>query len=97
MSIVLFNKFVVGKVMHIIADGEFYSTKSKLNIAFALKLAIGLFVNSALLAYFVEILGEKNFYGPGGFIKTETWVFIWNALVPPTVWLIDPWTIWKDF
>ena len=30
-----------------------------------------MFFNSALNAYFVEILGEKNFYGPGGFLKTE--------------------------
>ena len=96
MGIVLFNKFVLGKVFHMIVDAEYYSTKTKFNIAFAMKLTIGLFVNSALLAYFVEILGEKNFYGPGGFIYTETWVFIWNCLVPPTVWLIDPWTIIKD-
>lgn len=93
MSIVFFNKFVLGKVFHIIVDEEYYSTKTKFNIAFAFKLTIGLFVNSALLAYFVEILGEKNFYGPGGFIYTETWVFIWNCILPPTVWLIDPWTI----
>ncbi|KRX04111.1 hypothetical protein PPERSA_08326 [Pseudocohnilembus persalinus] len=83
-------------IFHIIVDGEYYSTKTKFNIAFAFKLTIALFCNTALLTYFVEILGERNFYGPGGFIYTETWVFIWNTLVPPTVWLIDPWTHQKD-
>lgn len=58
-------------MFHIIVDKEYYSTKTKFNIAFAFKLTIGLFVNSALLTYFVEILSEKNFWGPGGFIYTE--------------------------
>lgn len=93
MLIVLFNKFCLGKIFHIIVDSEYYSTKTKFNIAFAFKLTLALFCNTALLTYFVEILGARNFYGPGGFIYTETWVFIWNTLVPPTVWLIDPWTI----
>ena len=24
-------------------------------------------------------------------IKNETWVFISNALLPPTIWFLDPW------
>lgn len=57
---------------------------------------MALFVNSALITYFVEILGDKNYYGPGGFIYTESWVFIFNAFIPPLVWLIDPWSIQKN-
>ena len=57
---------------------------------------MALFLNSAMLTYFVEILGEKNYYGPGGFIFTESMVFFWNAIIPPFVWFIDPWTMMKD-
>ena len=46
-----------------------------------------------MITYIVEIIGFKNYYGPGGFIYTETWIFIINALLPPLVWTIDPWTI----
>jgi hypothetical protein len=78
-------------------DYEKYSTKSKFNITFGKKLAIALFLNSAVITYVVEILGFKNYYGPGGFIYTESQVFITNAIVPPLVWLTDPWTIIKDY
>lgn len=71
LGIVLFNKFCLGKVFHIIVDKEFYSTKTKFNIAFATKLTLSLFCNTALLTYFVEILSSDNYYGPGGFIYTE--------------------------
>jgi hypothetical protein len=93
LGLVLFNKFALGKILHIIVDKELISTKSKFNTAFAQKLATSLFVNTALITFIVEIIGEKNFWGPGGFIYTESWVFIWNAIIPPTVWLLDPWTI----
>lgn len=96
MGIVLFNKFCLGKVFHLIVDTEYYSTKTKFNIAFATKLTIALFCNSALITYFAEILKNDNYYGPGGFIYTETWVFIWNCFVPPLVWLTDPWTQIKN-
>jgi len=91
--IVLFNKFILGIVYHHLTDLEKISTKSLFNISFGKKLSVALFVNSALITYFVEILGDKNYYGPGGFIYTESWVFIFNAFIPPLVWLIDPWSI----
>lgn len=71
MGIVLFNKFCLGKIFHLIVDTEYYSTKSKFNIAFASKLTLALFFNSALITYFAEILSSDNYYGPGGFIYTE--------------------------
>lgn len=71
MCIVLFNKFCLGKVTHIIVDKEFYSTKTKLNIAFATKLTLALFLTSAQITYFAEILTDDDYYGPGGFIYTE--------------------------
>jgi len=95
--IVLFNKFVIGVVIHHIVDLEKISTKSKFNISYAQKYAFALFLNSALITYFVEILGEKNYYGPGGFIYTETLVFVWNCFIPPIVWMVDPWSILKIY
>ena len=96
VQIVLFNKFILGQIYHKIADTELRSTKSKFNISFAMKLSIALFANSAMITYFIEILGESNYFGPGGFIFTESFVFLWNALIPPLVWLIDPWEKMKN-
>lgn len=50
-----------------------------------------------MITYIVEILGSHNYYGPGGFIYTETMVFVWNCFIPPLVWLVDPWTIIQNF
>ncbi|KAL4485796.1 hypothetical protein ABPG72_012336 [Tetrahymena utriculariae] len=94
--IVLFNKFVLAEVFHFIADSERWSTKTKLNISFADSLSLGLFLNSAIITYVVEILYYKNYYGPGGFIYTESWVFLWNAILPPLVWIINPYQIYKE-
>ncbi|EAR87534.2 transmembrane protein, putative (macronuclear) [Tetrahymena thermophila SB210] len=94
--IVLFNKFVLAEVFHHIADSERWSTKTKLNISFADSLSLGLFLNSAIITYVVEILYYKNYYGPGGFIYTESWVFLWNAILPPLVWIINPYQIYKE-
>jgi len=54
-------------------------------------------MNTAMMSYIIDILGEKNYYGPGGFIFTESLVFVWNAVIPPLVWLIDPWTHQKNY
>lgn len=70
-GIVLFDKFALGKIFHHIVDDELYSTKTKLNIAFAHKLSIAKFINTALVSYIVEILLDDNYFGPGGFIYTE--------------------------
>ena len=35
-----------------------------------------------MFRFLLEIMKNKNYYGPGGFINTETYVFIWNTIVP---------------
>ena len=57
------------------------------------KLALALFFNTALITFAVEILAFGNYYGSGGMIFTEFYVFIMNALIPQLAWLIDPWGI----
>ena len=39
---------------------------------------------------------NKNYYGPGEFIITETYVYIWKTNVPIFVCASNPWTIEKD-
>ena len=74
-------------------DPEKWSTKTKMNISFAIKLTLVLFCNTALMTLAVEILTFDDYYGTGGMIGTESMVFILNALIPPLVWLINPWFI----
>lgn len=91
--IVIFNKFVIGKVLHYIVDEELISNKTKFNISYAHKLSVALFLNTAGLSYIIDIVILKNIIGQGGFIQNETQVFILNAVFPPLVWLVDPWSI----
>lgn len=84
-------------MIHYIVDLELISNKTKFNISYAKKLSIALFVNTACLSYLIDILILQNIIGEGGFIQNESQVFILNALFPPFVWLVDPWSIHKDF
>lgn len=93
VSLVLFNKFVLPIIVHQVVDKEKWSTKTKMNISFAIKLTLVLFCNTALITLAVEILTFENYYGTGGMIGTESMVFILNAVVPPLAWLINPWYI----
>ena len=95
--IVLFNKFVLGHIIHKICDLEKWSTFSRLNISFAWKYTILLFANTALITFSVEILINHNYWNPAGMIYEETIVFITNAFLPPFIWLIDPWKLMKDY
>lgn len=49
-----------------------------------------------MITFVVDVLLIKNYYGPGGMMLTEYWVFVMNAFFPPIVWLIDPWSIIKN-
>lgn len=54
-----------------------------------------MFSNTALITLAVEIVTFGNYYGVGGMIATESMVFVFNAIVPPLAWLVDPWDISK--
>lgn len=95
--IVLFNKFGLPFLVHHIVDHEKWSSKSKLNLSFAFKLTLALFVNTSLISIVVEVVLFKNFYGiGGGLVLSEFLVFIFNAIIPALAWIIDPWTIIKN-
>jgi len=42
-----------------------------------------------MITFVVDVLLIKNYYGPGGMMLTEYWVFVMNAFFPPLVWVID--------
>jgi hypothetical protein len=84
-------------MLHKLTDHEKWSTVTKFNISFATKLSFSLFLNTALITVAVEVLTFHNFYGVGGLIQTESFMFIMNALFPPLCWLIDPWSILKNY
>lgn len=52
-------------------------------------------MNAALISYIIDIIILHNIIGYGGFIYNESNIFIQNALLPPLIWLIDPWMILK--
>ena len=58
-------------------------------------MTLALFSNTALITLAVEIVTFGNYYGVGGMISTESMVFVFNAIVPPLAWLVDPWDISK--
>ena len=96
--IVIYNKFVLPNLVHHIVDNEKWSTKTKLNTSFATKLTLALFTNTALITFFVEVIFFKNYYGiGGGMIYSEYYVFVFNAFIPPLAWIIDPWSLIKNY
>lgn len=69
-----------------------------MNISFAQKLTFGLFFNTALITFVVEVIWLKNVYAfAGGMIYNEFLVFIFNAVIPSLAWIIDPWKIIQDY
>lgn len=97
LGIVLFNKLGVAKILHYIVDLEKISNKTKFQISYGTKYSIALFSNAALMSYIIDILILDNIIGYGGFIYNESLIFILNAILPPLVWLIDPWNIVKKW
>ncbi|EGR27621.1 hypothetical protein IMG5_192990, partial [Ichthyophthirius multifiliis] len=96
--IVFYNKFFLPYIVHHIVDCEKWSTKTKLNISYARKLSLALFNNTALITFIVEIIFFNNYYGiGGGMIYSEYYVFILNAFIPALAWIIDPWSILKNY
>ena len=97
LVIVFFNKFCVGVIIHQIVDLEKIGNKTHFQISFARKLSLALFMNAAVISYVIDIIIQGNIIGYGGFIYNESLIFILNGIFPPLVWLIDPWTMIKDW
>lgn len=61
-GVVLFNKFIMGKVLHKIVHHENHAFTDKENHSFALKYALGMFFTTALMTLAVEAITFRNFY-----------------------------------
>ncbi len=62
LGVVLFNKFVMGKILHHIVHKEKHAFIDKENHSFALKYALGMFFTTALMTLAVEAITFDNFY-----------------------------------
>jgi hypothetical protein len=94
VSVIFFNKFVMGLILHRICDFERHMTTAEEEFHFALKYSVGMFFTTALMTLAVEDLRFHNFYQhPYGVIEEETVMFFMNALFVPFIWFINPWQI----
>ncbi|EAS04279.2 kinase domain protein (macronuclear) [Tetrahymena thermophila SB210] len=97
ISIALFNQLALPYLVGLIVKMEKQSTKTKMNTSFAFKLAIPLFLNTALSSFFTDIFFFQNYYGYGGnMVYSVTLNLILNATLPNILWVIDPWSIIKN-
>lgn len=92
--VILFNKFIMGAILHRICDFERHPTTDLEEFHFAIKYSVGMFFTTALMTLAVEDMRFHNFYErPFGVIEEETMMFIMNALFVPLIWMINPWQL----
>ena len=95
-GVVLFNKFVMGKVLHYFVHLEKHAYTDQEGHSFAMKYSLGMFFTTALMTLAVEAITFKNFYSHQyGVIEEETIMFFVTAFFIPLVWLIHPYNLFK--
>ena len=95
-GVILFNKFIMGKVLHYFVHKEKHAYTDEEGHSFAMKYSLGMFFTTALMTLAVEAITFKNFYShPFGVIEEETIMFFVTAFFIPLVWLIHPYNLAK--
>lgn len=61
-GVILFNKFIMGKVLHIFVHLERHAYTDKEGFSFAMKYSLGMFFTTALMTLAVEAVKFNNFY-----------------------------------
>lgn len=61
-GVLMFNKFVMGKVLHKFVHMEKHAYTDQENHSFSLKYALGMFFTTALMTLAVEAVTFGNFY-----------------------------------
>lgn len=61
-GVVLFNKFIMSKVLHKIVHDENHAFVDKQSHSFAIKYSLGMFFTTALMTLAVEAITFRNFY-----------------------------------
>jgi hypothetical protein len=73
---------------------ERWSTKTGHNVQLATKLAVAQFVNTALLQFLITQLIIRNYYGQGGLIYNQTFIFATDMGVTIIMSLVNiPWLV----
>lgn len=62
ITVILFNKLIMGAVFHKLCHFEHHSTTTALEFHFALKYSVGMFFTTALMTLAVEDIRFHNFY-----------------------------------
>ncbi len=95
-GVVLFNKFVMGRVLHSFVHGEKHAFTDKGSHSFAIKYAVGMFFTTALMTLAVEAVTFRNFYSHEyGVIEEETIMFFVTAFLIPLIWFIHPYNLMR--
>jgi hypothetical protein len=62
---------------------EKHETLTAYNSSVALKLTVAQVINTALIAFVVNLDSRKDWFTPGGLVEDMSWILISNALVQP--------------
>lgn len=96
--IVVFNKFVMGRVLHFFTHMEKHDNKADEDFSFAAKYALGMLFTTALMTIAIEAVKYKNYYKePFGVIEEETIMFILCAFIIPLIWTINPFQLYHKY
>ena len=94
LLIILFNKFVMGSVLHYFTHLEHHFNRAEEELSFAAKYAFGMFFTTAVMTIIVEALAEGNYYkNEYGVIGEETIMFVFSAFIIPLNWAINPYRL----
>mmetsp|Transcript_40267 Transcript_40267/g.85888 ORF Transcript_40267/g.85888 Transcript_40267/m.85888 type:complete len:970 (-) Transcript_40267:132-3041(-) len=72
-----------------LGDKEFHATWTSQEFSIALKMTVGMIMNTAGVLYFINTQ-PRDFYKVGGLVHESFLMLFFNALAPPLVWLADP-------
>ena len=98
ICIILYNKFVMGTVLHHLTDLEHHDDKSDYAFSFAFKYSLGMFFTTSMMTIVVEGLIHNNYYThPFGIIEEESLMFIFSAVLIPIIWMINPYQLAHQF
>jgi hypothetical protein len=82
VGVVVIN-IILEKVIRTLTYFEKHETLTEYNSSVALKLTFAQVVNTALIAFIVNLDWKNKWFVPGGLIEDMTWILISNALVQP--------------
>lgn len=86
---VFINSVLVERLSRFLVSFECYETYSLFVVSLASKLSVMLFINSAVIALYVNTAFTENIYGSGGLIYTEMYFFLSNAMASAIINFVD--------